>query len=108
MNKPVLFLWISVNVSGPKQFRFKFPLALPVLAVLVDTLDDLESIYGLVWCCIPRRRRGWMPSPEGLRQLAPQLRGLLLGQMFSSVPYDLLDLETCGGGRQVAVKVYFR
>lgn len=101
--RPSWFLYVSVRIDGEKQFAFSWPVALPVLLMLADALDDL-LLFPRIWSARRRKEIGWITSADfGLKVL----RGLTAGLM-SAGPTDLADIDLREDKSRISVKCLLR
>lgn len=108
-NRPVLFLWISVDVRKNRRFRVSFPVAIYSLFGLIDAAEDLLELAGILTINgrighkEPGRSlalaKGWLyTSREVLREL-----------VFFTGPVDLVDIDVDEkDGRRVKIKCLLR
>lgn len=101
-NRPLLFLWVSVNISAGRHIHIAFPLFLPILYMLVDMLDDLYrladfiSFHGLSRSIRDKSWFGWAGFGFCV------LRGITAELVFHTEPQELVRVD-CGGDGRVKV-----
>lgn len=95
-NRPVMFLWVYINVKEKKHIRLVFLIPLVVLAMLADEADDLLSLVNFL--SFGRFARGKYGSALGWTRLAnPVMREII----FKTGPIKLADISVKSGGVRV-------
>ena len=106
-SRPNLLLWMKVDIKDKKRFCFALPLALPVLSMLVDMLDDYAVLYG-VFAGLGKDH-GKMPPAAKIRAAFAALKAVVENLIYETGPLDLVDVDTEeADGNHVRVKIALR
>lgn len=91
MNRPVVLLWVSVDIRSEKNIRFKFPLFLPSLLMTADILEDMAN-FGKLFI----RGKTFGKDNISFEDLAGYtliFKKLMLSFLFETGPLDLVDVD---------------
>lgn len=95
-NRPVLFLYLYINIKEKKRIRLVFFIPLVALAMLADEADDLLSFINFL--SFGRLARGKCgPAISFVRSLSPVMREIV----FKTGPTKLADISVKSGGVRI-------
>ena len=60
-NRPALFLWLSIHISGKNHFHLVLPIPIYSLLIFADIMDDISVLRRLF---VSRRNDHPVPPPE--------------------------------------------